>query len=151
MDILVTDKTGTLTEGRISFTGALPASPDVSDVELLTLGLLATETDYAEAKQSTAGQNPLDAALWESAGAAAFDPARFERLDLIDFDHQRRRTSVLVREAGGPARLVTKGAPEDVLALCGPTPPNVQAMLDEQFDAGSRVVAVATRPAAGAE
>ncbi|WP_284981706.1 magnesium-translocating P-type ATPase [Arthrobacter sp. efr-133-TYG-118] len=149
MDILVTDKTGTLTEGRISFTGALPASPDVSDVELLTLGLLATETDYAEAKQSTAGQNPLDAALWESAGAAVFDPARFERLDLIDFDHQRRRTSVLLRDAGGPARMVTKGAPEDVLALCGPTPASVQAMLDEQFDAGSRVVAVATRPASG--
>ncbi len=149
MDILVTDKTGTLTEGRISFTGALPVTPDQSDAGLLTLGLLATETDYTEAKLSSAGQNPLDAALWDSPEAAGFDPARFERLDLIDFDHQRRRTSVLVREAGGPARLVTKGAPEDVLALCGPTPPAVQAMLDEQFDAGSRVVAVATRPAAG--
>lgn len=149
MDILVTDKTGTLTEGRISFTGALPVAPEMSDGGLLTLGLLATETDYTEARLSSAGQNPLDAALWESPGAAGFDPARFERLDLIDFDHQRRRTTVLVREAGGPPRLVTKGAPEDVLALCGPTPPAVQAMLDEQFDAGSRVVAVATRPAAG--
>lgn len=148
MDILVTDKTGTLTEGRISFTGALPVTPEMSDGGLLTLGLLATETDYTEARLSSAGQNPLDAALWDSPGAAGFDPARFERVDLIDFDHQRRRTTVLVREAGGPARLVTKGAPEDVLALCGPTPPAVQAMLDEQFDAGSRVVAVATRPAA---
>ncbi|MGO4187951.1 magnesium-translocating P-type ATPase [Pseudarthrobacter sp. TAF60_1] len=149
MDILVTDKTGTLTEGKISFTGALPVAPEISDAGLLTFGLLATETDYSEAKLSSAGQNPLDAALWDSPGAAAFDPASFERLDLIDFDHQRRRTTVLVREAGGPARLVTKGAPEDVLALCGPTPPAVQAMLDEQFDAGSRVVAVAARSAAG--
>lgn len=149
MDILVTDKTGTLTEGRISFTGALPVAPETSDGGLLTLGLLATEADYAEAKLSSAGQNPLDAALWDSPGAAAFDAARFERLDLIGFDHQRRRTTVLVREAGGRPRLVTKGAPEDVLALCGPTPPAVQAMLDEQFDAGSRVVAVATRAAAG--
>ena len=149
MDILVTDKTGTLTEGRISFTGALPVAPETSDGGLLTLGLLATEADYAEAKLSSAGQNPLDAALWDSPGAAAFDAARFERLDLIGFDHQRRRTTVLVREAGGRPRLVTKGAPEDVLALCGPTPPAVQAMLDEQFDAGSRVVAVAARDAAG--
>ncbi|MEA3549175.1 magnesium-translocating P-type ATPase [Pseudarthrobacter sp. C1] len=149
MDILVTDKTGTLTEGRISFTGMLPVAPETSDGGLLTLGLLATEADYAEAKLSSAGQNPLDAALWDSPGAAAFDAARFERLDLIGFDHQRRRTTVLVREAGGRPRLVTKGAPEDVLALCGPTPPAVQAMLDEQFDAGSRVVAVATRAAAG--
>jgi Mg2+-importing ATPase len=62
MDILVTDKTGTLTEGRISFTGALPASPETSDGGLLTLGLLATEADYTEAKLSSAGQNPLDAA-----------------------------------------------------------------------------------------
>jgi P-type Mg2+ transporter len=149
MDILVTDKTGTLTEGRISFTAALPAHPGVSDGELLTLGLLATEADYAEAKASAVGQNPLDAALWECPEAAAFQPARYERLDVIDFDHQRRRTSVLVREAGGAARMVTKGSPEDVLALCGVTPPGVLDLLDEQFDAGSRVVAVATRPAAG--
>lgn len=149
MDILVTDKTGTLTEGRVSFTAALPATPETSDASLLTMGLLATEADYAEAKSSSAGQNPLDAALWDSPGASGFDPARFERLDLVGFDHQRRRTTVLVREAGGTARLVTKGAPEDILALCGPTLPAVQAMLDEQFDAGSRVIAVASRPAPG--
>src|SRR6478752_5526367 len=149
MDILVTDKTGTLTEGKISFTGALPASPETSDDGLLTLGLLATETDYRDAKNSPAGQNPLDAALWGSPGASDFDPGRFQRVDLIGFDHQRRRTTVLVRENGGPAQLVTKGAPEDILALCGPPPPAVQALLDEQFDAGSRVVAVATRPAPG--
>lgn len=151
MDILVTDKTGTLTEGKISFTRALPVSPETSDDRLFTLGLLATETDYTQGKTSPAGQNPLDAALWESPDATAFEPARFERLDLIGFDHQRRRTTVLVREGGGPAQLVTKGAPEDVLALCGPTPAAVQALLDEQFDAGSRVVAVASRPAAGLE
>ena len=151
MDILVTDKTGTLTEGKISFTRALPATEGMSDAGLLTLGLLATEANYAGAKVSSAGQNPLDAALWDSPGASVFDPGRFERVDLIGFDHERRRTSVLVREAGGPAQLVTKGAPEDVLALCGPTPAAVQALLEEQFDAGSRVVAVAFRPAAGLE
>lgn len=149
MDVLVTDKTGTLTEGRISFTAALPAGPGISADELLTLGLLATEADYAESQASPVGLNPLDAALWASAGAAAFAPDRYERLDVIDFDHLRRRTSVLVSEAGAAARLVTKGSPEDVLALCGATPAKVQAMLDEQFDAGSRVVAVATRAADG--
>ncbi|MCB5291360.1 magnesium-translocating P-type ATPase [Arthrobacter sp. SO3] len=149
MDVLVTDKTGTLTEGRISFTAALPAAPGISAGELLTLGLLATEADYAESKGSPVGLNPLDAALWASAGAAAFQPARYERLDVIDFDHLRRRTSVLVSDAGAAARIVTKGSPEDVLALCGDTPASVQAMLDEEFDAGSRVVAVATRPADG--
>ncbi|MEC5189780.1 MULTISPECIES: magnesium-translocating P-type ATPase [unclassified Arthrobacter] len=149
MDILVTDKTGTLTEGRISFTAALPAGPGASAGELLTLGLLATEADYAQSQGSPVGLNPLDAALWASTGAAAFAPARYERLDVIDFDHLRRRTSVLVSEKGAAARIITKGAPEDVLALCIGTPPGVQAMLDEQFDAGSRVVAVAARAADG--
>ncbi|RAX15943.1 magnesium-translocating P-type ATPase [Pseudarthrobacter sp. AG30] len=149
MDILVTDKTGTLTEGKISFTAALPATAELPGDTLLTLGLLATEADYTDAKLTSAGQNPLDAALWDSPGASGFDPGRYERLDMIGFDHQRRRTTVLVREAGGPPQLVTKGAPEDVLALCGPVAPAVQALLDEQFDAGSRVVAVATRPADG--
>jgi Mg2+-importing ATPase len=151
MDILVTDKTGTLTEGRISFTGALPTAPDIAESELFTLGLLATEAEYSEAKASAVGLNPLDAALWESPQATAFQPARYERLDVIDFDHQRRRTSVLVRDRGGAARMITKGSPEDVLALCMNTPAGVQSLLDEQFDAGSRVVAVATRPAVGLE
>ncbi|PVZ58400.1 magnesium-translocating P-type ATPase [Arthrobacter sp. H-02-3] len=151
MDILVTDKTGTLTEGRISFTAALPARPDIAPADLLTLGLLATEADYAESQTSPVGLNSLDAALWASPEAAAFQPARYKRLDVIDFDHLRRRTSVLVSDDGGPARLITKGSPEDVLALCADIPADVQALLNEQFDAGSRVVAVASRPADGLE
>jgi Mg2+-importing ATPase len=149
MDLLVTDKTGTLTEGRISFTAALPTAPGISAGGLFTLGLLATESDYAESQASPVGLNPLDAALWGSDGAAAFQPARYERLDVIDFDHLRRRTSVLVGEAGAAARMITKGSPEDVLALCGDTPASAQVLLDEQFEAGSRVVAVATRAADG--
>ncbi|MDI3240181.1 magnesium-translocating P-type ATPase [Arthrobacter sp. AL08] len=149
MDVLVTDKTGTLTEGRISFTAALPAGTGITAGELLTLGLLATEADYTEAQASPVGLNPLDAALWASAGGADFAPARYKRLDVIDFDHLRRRTSILVSEAGAAPRIVTKGSPEDVLALCGDIPASVQAMLDEQFNAGSRVVAVATRAAVG--
>ncbi len=149
MDVLVTDKTGTLTEGRISFTGAFPAGRETDDAELLTLGLLATETDYSTPQISTVGLNPMDAALWESAAAAVFTPARYRRLDLIPFDHRRRMTSVLVREDSGPARLVTKGSPEDVLALCPRVPGSALALLDKQFAAGARVVAVATRAAPG--
>jgi len=149
MDILVTDKTGTLTEGRITFTAALPVADGTDPGELFTLGLLATEADYTAAKASVIGQNPLDAALWESPQAAGFIPAGHERLDIIGFDHLRRRTSVLVREGAGTPRIITKGSPEDVLALCGPVTAEVQALLDAQFDAGSRVVAVATREAPG--
>ncbi|MHB1172107.1 MAG: cation-translocating P-type ATPase, partial [Lacisediminihabitans sp.] len=140
MDVLVTDKTGTLTEGRISFTGAIPVGPEISADEVFILGLLATEADYSQRTVSTVGQNPLDAALWESPQATAFEPARYERLDVIPFDHQRRMTSVLIRDADGSLRLVAKGSPEDVLRLCLDTPPQAQTLLEEQFDAGARVV-----------
>lgn len=147
MDVLVTDKTGTLTEGHISFTSAVPIGTDTSSDDLYLLGLLATEADYSRPTVSTVGQNPLDAALWESPRAATFAPAQYDRLDLIPFDHQRRMTSVLVRQTGGSERLITKGSPEDVLRLCVDTPPQAQALLDAQYDVGARVVAVATRSA----
>lgn len=149
MDILVTDKTGTLTEGRISFTGALPVAPPTTPDQVLTMGLLATEADYTTARNSVAGQNPLDAALWASPQAARLSPERFTRLDLISFDHERRRTTVLVHEPGGGEQLMTKGAPEDILALCRPTARAALEMLNEQFAAGSRVVAVAYRDVPG--
>ena len=154
MDVLVTDKTGTLTEGHISFTGVVTispntASPNTASDELYLLGLLATEADYSGHTVSTVGQNPLDAALWESPQATKFDPAGYDRLDLIPFDHLRRMTSVLVRETDGTRLLITKGSPEDVLRLCVDTPPHAQTLLDEQFETGARVVAVATRSVTG--
>ncbi|MCU1574673.1 MAG: mgtA [Micrococcaceae bacterium] len=149
MDLLVTDKTGTLTEGRISYEAALPAHPGISAPALYLLALLATEADYSGGAPSLLGQNPLDAALWRDPGAGTFDPSEDARLDLIPFDHQRRRTSVLTRGADGVPRIVTKGAPEDVLDLCLNTTPQARGLLDTQFRAGSRVVAVATRPASG--
>ena len=114
MDVLVTDKTGTLTEGRISFTGAIPLSGqqtgkiDDTRNELFVWGLLATEVDFTQTPISTAGQNALDTALWAAPAAGDFDAAEYTQLGLVPFDHQRRMTSALVRERTGVVRLVTK-------------------------------------------
>lgn len=147
MDVLVTDKTGTLTEGRISFTCALPVDPLVSEDELFVLGLVSTEADYSSGTVSMVGQNPLDAALWEAPQAVGFEPERHRRLGLIPFDHTRRMSSVLVADAGGAQKLVTKGSPEDVMARCINIPDQAQALMNVQYDAGARVIAVASRPA----
>ncbi|MGA7205208.1 MAG: magnesium-translocating P-type ATPase [Specibacter sp.] len=147
MDVLVTDKTGTLTEGHISFTAALPIHPGISEEDLFSLGLESTEIDYSHGAVSVLGANPLDAALWESPQARTFDPSARQRLDIIPFDHGRRMTSVLVEDPAGARSLVTKGSPEDVLRLCHDVPPQALARLDEQYDAGARVIAVATRDA----
>jgi Mg2+-importing ATPase len=147
MDVLVTDKTGTLTEGKISFTTALAVAPGVDAGDVLRFGLLATEVDYSEGPVSTVGQNPLDIAVWAAPETSAVRLSAYTRLDVIPFDHQRRMTSVLVQDPGGVVTLVTKGSPEDVLRACRDVPPSAQQLLDHQYGLGSRVVAVATRPA----
>jgi len=146
MDVLVTDKTGTLTDGTIAFLSALDPSGSPDD-RVRQLGLLATEIDPAEGGAGGIAGNPLDAALWAADGGAAVAGAT--RLGLLPFDHDRQMTSAVVRTPDGAEVLVVKGAPERVIERCVTVPPEASATLQEQFAAGSRVVAVASRPAAG--
>jgi Mg2+-importing ATPase len=144
MDVLVTDKTGTLTEGRITFTAAIdPAGADSEQV--MRLGLLCTETEAARGTASAVGGNPLDTALWEAAQSQA--TAGYAQVGLLPFDHGRAMTSAVVRAPGGSQDLVVKGAPESVLARCTTIPAGATATLQAQFAAGSRVIAVASRAA----
>jgi Mg2+-importing ATPase len=146
VDVLFTDKTGTLTRGRIDYTTAVPVAPSTPG-DALRWGLLCTEN--AAADGAAAGGNPLDQALAESTAAAAERAALvdYERLYVLPFDHERRMVSVLVRDRAGQLTLVTKGAPETVLDRCHDVPPAARDALGKQFAAGNRVVAVATRPA----
>ena len=140
IDILITDKTGTLTEGRIELIGAVdPAGKHAESV--LRSGQLATDVDLASGGVSA---NELDAALWnERSGMVGVT-----RVAALPFDHIRRATSVLVDDAAG-RQLVVKGAPEQVLACCVAVPAPAQQTLSTLFADGRRVVAVASRPAPG--
>ncbi|MEN2738718.1 magnesium-translocating P-type ATPase [Microbacterium sp. X-17] len=146
MDLLVTDKTGTLTEGRIGFTAALSADGTTTPARVQLLGMLATEADYAAASGEALGLNPLDAALWDAPPPAA-GPGPYRRIDLLAFDHERRRTTVLVETPDHERWIVTKGSPEDVIRACAHIPSEADRILDAQYAAGGRVVAVAMRPA----
>lgn len=147
VDVLFTDKTGTLTEGRISFMRALGADGRLSD-EALKWGLICTEV-HLEGSTVLTG-NALDVALWESAQSHGHrgEVAGYRVRAVVPFDHERRMSSVLVEDATGGRTLVTKGAPEAVLDRCLDVPPQAQAALAAEFAAGNRVVAVATRSAA---
>jgi P-type Mg2+ transporter len=148
VDVLVTDKTGTLTEGRIAFSSALDPVGDASE-QALRLGLLATDTDPGDAAAVAAGGlggNPLDVALWAARGASSA-VAGYARVGLLPFDHERQMTSAVLRGPEGTTVLVVKGAPESVLARCTVIPPGAEAVLAARFAAGSRVVAVASRSA----
>ncbi|MCW2724846.1 MAG: Mg(2+) transport ATPase, P-type [Frankiales bacterium] len=144
LDVLVTDKTGTLTDGRIALAESVDASGAPAD-EPLRLGMLASEVDVVG--DDVVGGNALDMALWQGArqrGTAAYDGTVIARLP---FDHARRMVTALVSVPGGGRLLITKGAPETVLAACIDTTDEARAVVERRFDAGARVVAVACRPA----
>src|SRR5579859_1862875 len=146
VDTLFTDKTGTLTEGRIRFMRAVPAGARRS-ADVLALGLACS--DVTMTGSAIVRANALDAALWDSPAASAGLElaAGFHRLAAVPFDHERRMTSVLVAASDGAKMLIVKGAPEYVFARCINVPADAQRALDDEFAAGNRVVAVATRAA----
>jgi P-type Mg2+ transporter len=140
---LCTDKTGTLTEGRISFQGATNVAGTPA-AEVFRYGLACNEA-VIEDGQVVAG-NPLDQALWEA--ALESDPLHgARRLAIAPFDYDRRLASALVLEPDGRRLLVTKGAPEAVLSRCRRVPPTAAPQLDRLFGEGARVIAVAIRDA----
>ena len=144
IDILITDKTGTLTEGRIRLVDTIDPAGAHSD-SVRRLGLLATDVDP---ESGAASANPLDAALWDSPQPQQLVGGAVHRVAMLPFDHERRATSVLV-DYDGKRVLVVKGAPEQVLNHCQPTAAVAQDTLASLFAAGRRVVAVAAKPAAG--
>jgi Mg2+-importing ATPase len=144
VDVLFTDKTGTLTAGRIAFMRAVPAPGNTPDVTL-RWGLLCTETDLSD--DVAVAANPLDQALWDSPASRdrRGEVAQYSRIGVLPFDHERRLVSVVVRDASGALTLITKGAPETVLQRCATVPPDAERALQNEFGSGNRVVAVATR------
>jgi len=146
IEVFFTDKTGTLTEGRISFASALDPSGGEAG-ELLVDGLLCNDAVVRDG--TVVGGNPLDLALWDAGRAAGVDVTSYRRLAARPFDYDRRIASVLVEGPDGARTVIVKGAPELVLARCAAAEPNAQAVLDRQFADGRRVVAVATATAPG--
>jgi len=137
MDVLCSDKTGTLTDSRIKL---------VRQVDLAGQDCAAVlQTALLNAAFETGLKSPLDEAIL---AAGTLDRAAWRKVDEVPFDFQRRRVSILV-EGGGSRLLVVKGAPEDVLALAASH--GQQGAPLQAFDAAARAAAHATFAALGAE
>jgi len=155
MDVLCTDKTGTLTQDKIFLARNVDVWGNDSDDVL--------EMAYLNSYYQTGLKNLLDVAVLEhveihrelKVGTA------FRKVDEIPFDFTRRRMSVVVAERDQPHLLICKGAVEEVLAVCSRVRHGeVDEVLTEEllarirqvtasFNAeGLRVVAVAARPMA---
>ena len=130
---ICSDKTGTLTEGRLRLAHSYPAS----DVTKETLGALAAAAARADSA------DPLDEAL-----IAAAPGERFQRLATFPFTAARRRETAIVRGTDGDCLAVVKGAPETVFALCAGRDEAVDRLRRQvgvYAEGGHKVIAIATR------
>ena len=149
MDVLCTDKTGTITTGEVALSDAVDPDGDMSaEIKKLAFLNAAFETGIA---------NPLDAAIVADGEADGLSVAGVTKLDEIPYDFRRRRLTIVIEE-GGRRLLITKGAFAEVLAVCtavdldgkaGAFTPGKRAEIGELFKAkgaeGFRVLALATR------
>ncbi len=146
MDILCTDKTGTLTEASIAYDGSFDCDERKSAaVEALL---------YLNCKLSRYAHNEMDDAVLRTAKPVAEDGY----LDAAPFDFERRRSSVLITRAG-VTTIVTKGTPESLILLCSkvehadgsislmdePTKAKLKALVEDRGAKGYRLLAIAWR------
>ena len=152
MDVLCTDKTGTLTEGVVRIAGAEDPQGQPSEA--------AFQLAYLNARWQTGLSNPLDEAILEHGRSLGLEilAASRPKIAEIPYDFTRRRLSVVVGEAGGGRTIVTKGAVRQMLGLCTKvvTPSGVQPLdaamradVERRVEAwgaeGTRVLAIGSR------
>jgi len=106
MDVLCSDKTGTLTEGVVKLHSALNVDGQESERVLLYA--------FLNASYETGFMNPIDEAIRKY---RQFDLSNFRKLDEIPYDFIRKRLSILTSK-GDTHLMVTKGALSNVLAVC---------------------------------
>ena len=145
MDVLCSDKTGTLTSGDMVLERHLDPFGQVAERPFALA--------YVNSSHQTGIKSPLDEAILKRGGVVING---YRKVDEIPFDFERRRLSVIIEKSGGRL-LITKGAPEGVIAACTAYEINDRrAPLDEALRArceatyrelsvqGSRVLAVAS-------
>jgi Mg2+-importing ATPase len=107
MNVLCSDKTGTLTEGIVHVKGTV----DIGGVESQRVLLLAALNSSME----TGFKNPIDDAVRAIAGDLT---AGWTKFDEVPYDFLRKRLSILARKDDGPYLMITKGAVRAVLDVC---------------------------------
>jgi len=152
MNVLCSDKTGTLTEGRVRLEAALDAMGNPSERVLFHA--------FLNAAYETGFSNPMDEAI---RSYRQFPLDGWRKLDEVPYDFMRKRLSVLV-EHNGRAYLISKGAVQSVLDVCtvAELPDNnrvplgtVQEEIKQRYAGlsaqGYRTLAVAMREVSAAE
>jgi len=155
VDVICTDKTGTLTQNKTEFQDIV--NPDGhSNFALVKYALLCNS---AVVGVDRILGNPIDVAIWNYAREKRFNEAsldEFERIHEIPFGYTRRRMSVVVKE-GDLRLLISKGAPESILNVStkigdeirawpiSEARNNVTSIIEKFGQTGNRLIAIAVK------
>ncbi len=132
MDVLCSDKTGTMTENRLSVAALHPYAA-ADENELLRLAAMASDP---------ATQDPLDLAILQRAQEHNVSPDWDQRVRVQPFDPATKRSEAEFQQNGSLVH-VAKGAPHVITALCANPPASLEADVEQLAVQGYRVLAVA--------
>lgn len=152
MNVLCSDKTGTLTQGSVQVHAATDASGGASE--------RVARYAYLNAAFETGFNNPIDAALRQF---RTFDLSASRKLDEIPYDFYRKRLSMLVADAGQHL-LISKGALNNILEVCShiehadgqlvelePAKPAILQLYKSYSEQGLRTLGLAYKPLANGQ
>ena len=150
MNVLCSDKTGTLTQGKVQIKSAINIDGQRNEhVSLLAFLNASFESGFV---------NPIDEAIRQS---YTFDLKVYQKLDEIPYDFIRKRLSILVRNENS-VMMITKGALQHVLSICSKAETgdgsvvdikNVQGKITQQYEtlsaSGFRTLGICYKPLNG--
>ena len=134
MEVLCSDKTGTITQNRLAVAGLQPYAP-YGENDLLRFGMLASDA---------ASQDPIDLAILAAADSHHIDPAGWQTLELIPFEPATKLSEAILSKSSQRSRAI-KGAPEAV-ANRVKSVPDYSPDMERLAAQGYRVLAVAAGP-----
>lgn len=143
IEVLCTDKTGTLTEGKISLK-SFENKEGKEDKSVLNLGLLCNSIFV---HRHVFGDS-VDRSIWDFAESRGYKiDGKYKKIDSIPFDFENRFMSIVV-EKDGDKLLICKGSPEAIFERCDFTPSErrqFESKVKKMQSLGLRVIAVATK------
>ena len=150
MDILCTDKTGTLTKNNIELQKYINVDGDDDEYVL--------KCAYVNSYLSTGYKNIVDKAIIQYAKSHNVDISHYKKIDEIPFDYMRKRASIVVTHHD-KYRVIVKGALEEIIKVCdmarvdGEEVPITEKIIDkvnakavELARSGMQVIALAVKP-----